>query len=164
MPDTPPTSMAPPPPPLSTLDTEALRRKLAGLADPDRGPGAGEKAEIKELASGFCLALAQLFNRDSLDAVTLWERIGSGLATACAKVNDGDLDRLLSLCLDHVKADPGKAAAHPGVAGLLATFATRPPEWRFAFVDYLDSRKYVVLALGRARWEEFKATNGKVAT
>lgn len=48
----------PVPPDLPEMDTEAFRRKLAGLADPDRTTGMTEKTEIRETASRFCSILA----------------------------------------------------------------------------------------------------------
>lgn len=144
------------PKPLPTIDTEAIRRKLAGLADPlKRGAGETEQVEIKELASRLCSILASLFG-DSLDRMTLWDRIGSAFATALAKTSDDDCDRFVSLCLEHVKADAAKAAACPALGSTLETFTIRPPEWRFAFLQYIDTHSYAVLVHGRARWELVK--------
>lgn len=146
-------------PPLPVLDTEAFRRKLAGLEDPlARDPDTpGEKAEIRALAAELVATLADLFGPD-LDRKTLWSRIGSALETADARVSDDDLERFASLCLDHVKAEPGRAAAHEGLGDLLATFAGRPTEWRFAYLGYLRSHRYPALQFGRRRWEEIRAS------
>lgn len=148
-----------PPPPLPTLDTTALRRALAGLADPDRpgvGEGIAEATELRETAARLCSILASLFGEE-LDRLTLWSRIDSALEQAGAKVADGDLDRYVSLCLEHVKADAGKAAACEGLRQLFATFAARPIEWRQALVRHIASRRYAVVVRGRDRWEQVKA-------
>lgn len=141
---------------IPVISTEDLRRQLAGLEDPDRAPGLSESVEIKDAAHRLGCVLAHLFG-DSLERTTLWERIGSGFAAACAKVDDGDLDRFASLCLDHVKADAAKAAACEPLAQLLETFAVRPVEWRQGFVRYIRTRYYAVIVHSRSRWERVKS-------
>lgn len=143
------------PPPLDVMDTEALRRKLAGLADPATTPGALTPAVVKDLAIRFVSVLASLYNRDALDAVALWERIGSALATADAKCGDDAL-RFASLCLEHVLAEPGKAAASPALGAVLGTLDAAKDEDRAAFLAYLRNHRYPALAFGRARWEAAK--------
>lgn len=147
----PPTS----PPPIPVLDTEAIRRKLAGLTDPSRKPGGTERTEIRDIASRCCSILAHLFGED-LDRLTLWSRIDSALETAGAKVSDDDLDRWLSLCLEHVKADAGRAAACDSLQQVIETFAVRPAEWRHELLAYIATHRYAVVARGRARWEQVK--------
>lgn len=150
------------PPPVPTLDTEALRRKLAGLADPlPRSVGKGEQTEIRDLASRFCSILAHLFS-DSLDRLTLWDRIGSALKTALAKVSDDDCDRFVTLCLEHVQADAGKAAACEPLGQVIATLDGRPPEWRHAFLQYIGTHGYSVLVHGRRRWEMVKSKEAEL--
>lgn len=142
--------------PIPVISTDDLRRRLAGLVDPERTPGASEEMEYKEAAHRLGCVLASLFG-ESLDRLTLWDRIGSGFATACAKVDDGDLDRFASICLDHVKADPGAAASNAALGALLSTFAARPIEWRQGFVRYIRSHSYSVLVHARSRWERVKS-------
>lgn len=137
------------------ISTEELRRKLAFAQDPDRTPGEAETAEMKQAAYRLGSIMAHLFG-DSLDRLTLWDRIASGFASACAKVDDGDLDRFVSLCLDHIKADAGKAAATQSLGHMLETFASRPIEWRKAFLRYIKTHSYAVLVHARARWEQVK--------
>jgi hypothetical protein len=146
-------------PPVPAADATAIRRRLAGLADPvGRLAGTeGEVLDLRETANRFCSILAALFNRDSLDPVTLWERIGTALETACAKVADDDLERWASLCLEHVKADNARVAACGPLLSVLGDFATRPAEWRDAFLAHVRTRRYVVLALARERWLRVKA-------
>lgn len=146
---------------LPRLDTEALRRELAGLVDPSPRPGSTERQEIAEAASRLCSILASLFG-DDLDRLTLWSRIDSAIATACAKVTDGDLDRLVSLCLEHVKASPGAAAANPALGDLLATIGVRPQPWRQEFAHHLVAHRYAVLVHGRARWERVKSKEAEL--
>ncbi|MGE4195966.1 MAG: hypothetical protein AB7G11_02425 [Phycisphaerales bacterium] len=100
--------------------------------------------------------MASLFG-DDLDRKSLWSRIGSAIETACAKVSDDDLDRFVTLCLEHVAADPSATAACPPLLQVLETFAQRPPEWRFAFLAWFRSHRYAAIVHGRARWEGVKA-------
>lgn len=143
------------PPPLPALDAQEFRRKLAGLADPDRRPGETEKVEVRETAVRLCSVLAHLFG-ESLDRLTLWGRIGSAFETACARVSDDDLDRWLNLLLEHVQADPVQVAACDALTQLVQTWAVRPPEWRHALLNYCRSHRYPLLTHGRARWELVK--------
>lgn len=135
-----------------------FRAALAGLADPDRQLTTGDHASFRPKAARLVVALCLHFGRD-LDRKTLWSRIDSGLQAACAKVSDGDLDRWLDLLLEHVRADPARAAACPQLTGLRADLIGPDEAHRRAFVRYVETRRYAVLAFGRAAWGEYKATN-----
>ena len=142
--------------PIPVISTEEARRVLAGLADPDRpSGGAAESLEVKEAAVRFGSILAKLFGPD-LDRMTLWERIGSAFESACSKVDDGDLDRFAHLCLDHVRAEAGAAAACEALTATLETFAARPIEWRQAFVRYCRTHRIALVVHVRRRWELVK--------
>lgn len=142
--------------PIPVISTEEARRKLAGLVDPERPVGGEAVAtDVRDTAVRFATILASLFG-DSLDRLTLWERIASGFDSACAKVDDGDLDRFASLCLTHVLADAGRAAACDALGQTLGVFAARPIEWRQAFVRWCRSHRYPLVVHARARWESIK--------
>lgn len=111
--------------------------------------------QLKQISYRLCTMLAELFG-DSLDRLTLWARIGSALSTSVAKVSDGDLERFVNLCLEHVQADPAQAAACNSLSQLLADFEGKPPEWRQGLLNYIGSHLYPILAHGRARWQEVK--------
>lgn len=142
-------------PPLRELNYEELRRRLAGLSDPERHPGAAEKQEVKDAAIRLVTVLAHLFG-DSLDRLTLWGRIGSALETAHAKTSDDDLDRFTDLCLEHVQAEDGKAAACDALTQLRQTWTVRTPEWRHSFLSYVGTHRFALGSFGRARWAEVK--------
>ncbi len=140
---------------LQPLDTELFRRKLAGLVDPDRVPGRAEHETVRQDAIRFVTVLAHLFG-ESLDRITLWEKIGAALRTSLAKVADGDLDRFANLCLEHIVAEDSKVAACKALLQLLESWANRPPEWRQAFLHYITTHRIPLLVHGRKRWEEVK--------
>lgn len=142
--------------PISVMSTEEARRLLAGLIDPERPSGGdAESLEVKEAAVRFGSILAKLFG-ESLDRVTLWERISSAIEAACSKVDDGDLDRFAHLCLEHVLADAGRAAACDALTATLETFAARPVEWRQAYVRYCRTHRIALVVHVRRRWELVK--------
>jgi len=66
------------------------------------------------------------------------------------------LDRFTDLCLEHVQADPGKAAACDALTQLRLTWAVRTAEWRLVLLHYISTHQYAVLTHGRARWEQVK--------
>lgn len=138
------------------IDTMEFRQRMAGLIDPNRKPtGAAETASIKEEAKQLCLAMCELFG-ESLDRMSLWDRIGSALATAAAKCDDGDTDRFASLCLEHIKADDAAAARHEGFAAWVLTMATRDDAHRQAFARHCGGKTAIVLVHARAAWEQRK--------
>lgn len=143
-------------PPLPKLDAAAFRRELAGLTDP-QAPKA-MSADYKELASEFCRLLAKRFNRDQLDALTLWDRIATAVTTACGKVDDGDLDRLICLALETIKADVSLAASDQELAYWIGTVTERDESWRLGFVRYLKQHTLTVIVHGRRLWEITKDT------
>lgn len=147
--------------PLPRLDTDAFRRKLAGLADPNAKVGAIAPAVIKDLAARFCSILAHLFS-NQLDRLTLWDKIGATLESACSKVADDDTDRFVTLCLEGVLADSGRAAACDALAALIGTLNAAKPDDRFAFIRHFQTHRYSVLVHGRARWDSVKAKEAEL--
>lgn len=143
------------PPPLPRVDYQEFRRRLVGLADPERQPGVAEKSEVRETAIRLCSILAHLFG-DDLDRLTLWSRIASAIETAHAKTSDDDLDRFTDLCLEHIQAEAGKAAACDALTQMRETWAVRPPEWRHSFLGYVGTHRFALLSHGRARWDLVK--------
>lgn len=148
------------PPPLERFDAVLFRQKLAGLADPESSDDSADGAlhdEQKRMATEVCLMLATHFNRKTLDPITLWSRIGTALSVSSAKVQDGDLSRFLTLCLETVKAHPGIFAADENAMALVSELTEKPAEWRQSFVRYISSRSYIIIILGRGAWEDVKA-------
>lgn len=141
---------------IPVISTDELRRRLAGLADPapvDDGPGSSRA--VRDAAVRLGTVLARLFG-DDLDRITLWDRIASAFASACSQVDDGDLDRYVTILLEHIKAAPGRAAANEPLTQLIATFAAWPIEWRQAFVHYARTHSYSIISHMRLRHELVK--------
>jgi len=155
------TSPSPPPmpSPVGSFDAAAWRLKLAGLTDPDYSTptdGNASAAEHKQWAITMCLACCDLFGA-SLDRMTLWDRIPGALATACAKCDDGDIDRYVSLALSHIKADASRAARHIDIAALLYQASTKPASWRQGLVRYIATHDFSIVSYARRAWEQTKA-------
>jgi len=136
------------------FNAEAFRAKLAGLMHD--APAENEAEELRDSAAELCRLLARHFNRDQLQVETLWDRIASGITAACEQVDDGDMDRLMSLCLAHVKADYTAAASDDAVRDFVVALGERPKEYRMQFVQYLKSHLYAALVHGRSRWNQRK--------
>jgi len=135
-----------------------FRAALAGIADPDRKLTEGDKGAFKQKADRLVIALCLHFG-DELDRKTLWSRIDSGLQSACSKVSDADMDRWLDLLLEHVKADPSKAASCGYLSGVRSDLTLPDEAHRKAFMRYVETRRYAVMANGRSAWEKYKAIN-----
>lgn len=149
-----------PPMPIPVLDTEAFRRKLAGLEDPlgPRGEGAARE-NLKQAASRLCSILASLYNvtGDDGDRTQLWGHIGKALEVADEKTSDDDIEHFLHECLASIQADPGRAAASDALTSMTMEISAWPEEQRRDFLNYVRAHRYVVLTFGRQRWERVKA-------
>lgn len=137
------------------IDVEEFRRRMAGLIDPNRKTGAAETASVKEEAKQLCLALCELFG-DSLDRMTLWDRIATALTSSAAKCDDGDTDRFAAMCLEHVKGEPAAAARHVGFGNWVTTMAERDDAYRQALIRHCGAKAAIVLVHTRAAWENIK--------
>lgn len=145
------------PPPLPTFDAAHFRLVLAGLVDPDyAGEDSAAAAQHREWAVDWCVCLCDLFG-DSIDRVTLWTKIAAALSAACAKCDDGDVERFVDLCLRTVQADAGLAAASPDLDRLLLTASAKPISWRQGLVRYIESRTFAITAHARRQWGTVKA-------
>lgn len=141
-------------PPLPRFDAEQFRRELAGLTESEAGPE--ERDLYKEAGAKLVYALARLYNREVLEAKTMWDRIGGAIHLACQQVDDGDLDRLVTVALDHVQANPSRVATDEQVPYLIGDTIERDESWRLGFVRYLKTHHYVVLVHGRRYWQMHK--------
>ena len=139
---------------IQVLSAESFRQKLAGLVDEQKKLPEMEQAAVKDMSIRFVSILASLFS-DDLDRKTLWDRIGHGLITANAKSN-GDYKRFVTFALEYIKAEPGKVAASAPLMHIMETMEVRPAEWKSAFLNYIETRRFLVLIKARALWQEYK--------
>lgn len=146
---------------LPVVSREEFRRRLAGLADPDRKIQEAETVAYREYARQLVICLCLVYGKE-LDRKTIWTRLDSGLQAACAKVSDGDTDRWLDILLDHVRANPNKVVALRALERIRCDLR-RDRSHAAGFVRWVASRRYAVMAHGRAGWEEWKKANGKKA-
>jgi hypothetical protein len=140
---------------IPVIDPKQFRLKVAGLIDPNRKTGQAEEASIKEEAKSLCLILCELFG-ESLDRMTLWDRIATALKTSAAKCDDGDTDRFVSLCLESIKADDAAAARHQEFSWWVSTMSARDDAHRQAFIRHINTKTPIVLVHARNAWEERK--------
>lgn len=148
---------------IPVIDPQQFRLKVAGLIDPNRKPtGAAETESIKQLAIDLCLTMCELYG-ESLDRMSLWDRITTALKTAAAKCDDGDVERFAALCMDHVKADYARAAANVRFSNFVSTMETRDEAFRQAFVRHCDLKASIVAVHARNRWAEVKELKGGAA-
>lgn len=148
---------------LSPLDAATFRREMAGLADVE-ARGVLDPLSFREAASDFACALAIVFNRDALDAMTLWSRISSAIDSGLPVANDGDLERFESHCLDHIKATPSRVVSDERYAALTEPLRNYDDEQRAAFLRYLSDHLMPVAMFGRRKWEQLKADKKQEAT
>jgi hypothetical protein len=141
------------------LDAEAFRRKIAGLACSDDATQY-DSAQFRAAAVDLARILCRLFG-ESLDRITLWDRISTALGSACSRYPNGEGEAFLSAALDHVKADPGATTREPMVAMWLTSIDAQPDAWRRQFVTYIGTRLYAVLVHARNAWEESKEAKRK---
>lgn len=138
---------------IPTLDAETFRRELAGLIE--RHQDDHQPADFGAAAEALAVVLAEQFDRKTLDPFTLWSRVSSAILTSAAKTNDADLDHFLSLALEHVKAEPSRAATSERVLQLFGIFDA-PDSWRVGFLKYVVTHHYAVIIHGRNAWKKHK--------
>lgn len=139
---------------MNELTTDEFRARLAGLTLEEHEELDSE--EMLDLASKIVFALAKHFNRDELEATTLWDRIASGITTACEQVDNGDVTRWLDICLAHVMATPGAVAGDAELRSVMASLAAMDDQKRIQFLAFIKSRVYGILMVGRDLWEQRK--------
>lgn len=143
------------PPPLPRLDAARFRQQLAGLIiDEAEQPLLSE--DFKSHAAALCVLLARHYDPAAKDRLALWEHIAKALALACCKVDSGDIDQFLSLCLDNVRAEHARVVSDEQSEALIGDLADREESWRLGFLRYIRSHSYVVLVHGRRAWEADK--------
>ena len=143
---------------LHQLDAAEFRRRLAGLSD----SGGGEDLvpeEYRDLASDYVLLLAICFNRDRLEAVTIWPRIDTAIERGLAECNGEDIERFVSVGLEVVLADVGKVVSNEQALAIQSRLYGLGDSQRVFFLRYLAEHRYPAIVFGRGKWESLKASN-----
>ena len=112
---------------------------------------------MREHAVQLCLVMCEVWG-ESLDRLTLWDRIDSGMKAAAAKCQGGDTERFAALCLDHVRADTARAACNELFVGWLMFMDGVDDAFRQRFVAYCGSMSAVVCVHARRAWQDRMAT------
>lgn len=141
------------PPKIPTLDTVAIRQRLAGLSDRSAAKPPAFHNAIKELAVDFCSTLPRIFGSE-LDRMTLWDRIGSALTTARAKNPGEDVDGFIQSVCDHIKASMSATLACEQFCGVMDEVGKMTPEESGQWMDYMNSHLVPVLAKAKRKWVE----------
>jgi hypothetical protein len=139
----------------TTITPKEFRQRLAGLADPAAGEDV-DREDYGPFAAEFVLMLAIAFNRRTLDATTLWTRIGSAIERGLAACDGDDLDRLVSVALEHVQANINVVACEDHCVSYQSRLRRLPKEARVYFCRYLADHRYPVIVMGRDLWEQRK--------
>jgi hypothetical protein len=130
---------------------DSFRRELAGLEDP---AGDGNNDAYKAESLKLCVCLAELFG-DELDRKTLWTRIESGIKSAASKHPEGG-DTMLNAAVEHVMADPGKAAANERFESLVLMADQQTSAWNRGWASYIQRHSLILIAHARNQWQQIK--------
>lgn len=128
---------------------------MAGLVDSQERIGIDQRANIKALAIEFAAALPSVFG-ESLDRLTMWDRIGSGLQTGFAKSAGADCEYFVNEVLNHVKASSSKASANQAIGHVLDTLGGWSDVDRQGWLAYFNTHLIPILVHSRAAWEQVK--------
>jgi len=134
----------------NTLTMATYRRELAGLVD-EATASSSDVYEVQAIDLALCMA--ELFNRDKLQAVTLWSRIATGLEHS-AKENSANALTLVNGCLLHVQADATRAACNDRLGGLLHVASEQSELWARQWSRWISGHIYIIVAKARAQWRE----------
>lgn len=145
---------------LPVRSREDFRKALAGLADPDRKMTPGDNAAFREQARQVVICLCLLWGKE-LDRKTIWSVIESSIRAACHKVGDGDLDRWLDMLLERVKANVSLVVRLKALQALREQFRSVDEAHRKAFLRWVETHIYAVMAYGHDGWQHWKSVNAK---
>lgn len=141
---------------------EEFRKKLACCFDSVSITEEEKKEEIKEECINFISFLPIVFSND-LDRKTLWDRISNGIYSATTKC-DNDFEKFINYILEFIKADAAIVASNSIFTDFLCKAIKQSDEWKIAFINYCQTKYFILVTYARQRWEERKEkgkNNGK---
>ncbi|WP_013626623.1 hypothetical protein [Rubinisphaera brasiliensis] len=139
---------------LDSFDAVAFRQELAGLCDVTEG--AEDFGDAREHAVDLVVLMAIGFDRDKLDAKTLWDRIESGLREAIATCPHEDMPAFATSCLEHVLCPINRVIGQGDAEAIQQRLYALQGDESTAVVRYLKEHLYPVMVFGRQRFNELK--------
>lgn len=140
---------------VSAATPQEVRLRLAGLIDPNEDLPKRLADEQKRKAIEFVGCLPEVYG-DSLDRISLWDRIGTALETAHAKTIGVDCEFFVSRVLEHLKAESSKVARCETIGFILDWLSDCSDEAKQAWLTYMATHRYAVLVHAKAAWERTK--------
>lgn len=141
------------------LSCEDFRRKLADHIDTQRVvESVGECMSVREACHRWLALLAKHYGT-SEDRTQMWAHIHKAVSVALTRVQDADLERFATLCLEGIHADPVRVAACEAINQMLTTeFSSdhRDAAWRNAIISRLRTHLTTDLSHARQRWAKIK--------
>jgi hypothetical protein len=131
-----------------SLSTEQLRQRLASLIDTQAEKPEWYAEVAKGLAIQFCASLPSVFG-ESLDRMTMWDKIATAIQSGYAKTVSGDLDLFVQHVLESIKADPAKAVACERLTDAIDDLQRLPEQERQDWLQYLATHLIPVLVYAR---------------
>lgn len=114
----------------------------------------GVKENLINEAVDFVAELP-IFYSDSLDRMSLWDRIGNGLVAASQKCN-GDVELFINQVLVYIKADTSKVAASERLSNMMYTMSQRDKSWKETFLRQFQEYHYLIIVKARMVWNNRK--------
>lgn len=136
------------PPKIPSLNTVELRQRLASLIDPQAEKEEWFNETAKELAIHFCSALPSVFG-ESLDRMTMWDKIAAAIKSGYAKTVSGDIDLFVQHVLESIKADESKAVASERLTHAIDQLQSLETHERQDWLQYLVTHLIPVLVHAR---------------
>jgi hypothetical protein len=147
--------------PLPVIDTVQLRQRLAGLIDHQSQRQEWHDKVAKEIAIKFCAALPIVFG-ESLDRLTMWDKINAAIQAGYAKTATGDIDLFVQCVLESIQAEAAKVVACDELTDAIDLIHLNVPgDHRQDFLEYLVTHLIPILVYARrahkARMEASKS-------
>lgn len=137
---------------LDQLNPQEVRQHLAGMIDPSEAVTTTTRETLRLLAIEFCACLPAVFG-DSLDRMTLWDRIASGIQSGYAKTVSGDLELFVQHVLEHIKADASRVVANERMCDIQERLYGLEAEERQHWLTYLQTHLVPTLVFARKEWK-----------
>lgn len=140
---------------MNIMSQNEFRNKLAYLQYEQEGKTFSEIESIRNEVVRFTSILASLFG-DTLDRLTLWEKISSAILSSAVKTKENNIDEFINMCLETIKSEHKNVAASDSLLDFISMIELRKADWKQEFIRYIKKYHYVIVVKARARWQEYK--------